>query len=112
MVAILSFFLAHWWLSVFFQSFFLHRYGAHRMFTMSKGWERFFHFCTFLCQGASFLMPRSYMILHRAHHASSDTPPDAHWPHAVKNFCTLMDHTKNRYRGIKAPTVAPETRFA
>ena len=55
LVAIILFFLAHWWLSVFFQSFFLHRYCAHRMFTMSKGWERFFYLCTVLFQGSSFL---------------------------------------------------------
>ena len=34
---ILAFFVAHWVLCVFCQTFFLHRYGAHRMFTMSKG---------------------------------------------------------------------------
>ncbi len=111
MVAILSFFLAHWWLSVFFQSFFLHRYGAHRMFTMSKGWERVFHFCTFVCQGSSFLMPRGYMILHREHHAFSDTERDPHSPHVFKNFWSMMNHTKERYRGINAGTIAPEPRF-
>jgi stearoyl-CoA desaturase (delta-9 desaturase) len=41
---IVLFFVLHWQLSVFFQSFFLHRYGAHRQFTMSKRWERVFHF--------------------------------------------------------------------
>src|SRR5215475_11655292 len=60
MAIIISFFVAHWVLSVFFQTFYLHRYGAHRMFTMSKGWERFFHLCTFVFQGPSFLNPRAY----------------------------------------------------
>ena len=50
-MAIAIFFIAHWQLSVFFQTFFLHRYGAHRMFTMSKGWERFFYLCTYVTQG-------------------------------------------------------------
>ena len=30
----------HWWSSVFFQSFFLHRYAAHRMFELSPFWQR------------------------------------------------------------------------
>ena len=34
MTAILTLFVAHWTFSVFAQTFFLHRYGAHRMFTM------------------------------------------------------------------------------
>ena len=29
MIPILAFFVLHWQLSVFFQTFFLHRYGAH-----------------------------------------------------------------------------------
>ena len=36
-------FVVHWQLSVFCQTFFLHRYGAHTQFTMSKGWEQFFY---------------------------------------------------------------------
>ena len=34
------FFIAHWLISVFFQTFFLHRYGAHKQFGMSREWER------------------------------------------------------------------------
>jgi stearoyl-CoA desaturase (delta-9 desaturase) len=33
---ILVFFLAHWYVSLFFQSFFHHRYAAHAMFVMKK----------------------------------------------------------------------------
>ena len=50
-MTIAIFFVLHWQLSVFFQSFFLHRYGAHKQFTMSHGWERFFHLLTYVCQG-------------------------------------------------------------
>ena len=111
MLAIAVFFLAHWWVSVFFQSFYLHRYCAHGMLTMSKGWERFFHFCTFVAQGSSFLMPRGYMILHREHHASRDTEKDPHSPHVFRNLWTMMAHTKDRYRGIVVGTIEPESRF-
>ncbi len=82
---ILVFFVLHWQISVFFQTFFLHRYGAHRQFTMSKGWERTFHFLTWLTQGPSYLTPRAYAILHRMHHAYSDTEKDPHSPIVIPN---------------------------
>lgn len=111
MATILTFFVAHWVLSVFFQTFFLHRYGAHRMFTMSKGWERFFYLCTFFFQGSSFLLPRAYAILHREHHAYSDTEKDPHSPHVYPNFWKMMWQTKLRYEGIANRTITPEARF-
>jgi stearoyl-CoA desaturase (delta-9 desaturase) len=110
-VAIAIFFLAHWQLSVFFQTFFLHRYGAHRMYTMSKGWERFFYLCTYLAQGSSFLSPRGYAILHRMHHAFSDTPKDPHSPANFKNVFTMMLATKKRYDDYAHDRIQPEPRF-
>ena len=108
---ILAFFVGHWVLSVFFQTFFLHRYGAHRMFTMSKGWERFFYLCTVFFQGSSFLNPRAYAILHREHHAYSDTPGDPHSPHVYPSLVQMMSKTKDRYTGISHRTITPEARF-
>jgi stearoyl-CoA desaturase (delta-9 desaturase) len=110
-MAILVFFVAHWQISVFFQSFFLHRYGAHRQFTMSKPVERFFHFLTFLAQGSSYLSPRGYAILHRMHHAYSDTPKDPHSPHQNKGIFSMMLATKERYDDYTYNRVAPEPRF-
>ena len=72
-MAILIFFLAHWYLSLFSQTFFLHRYAAHQMFTMSKGWEKCFYVFTYITQGSSFLSPKAYGIMHRLHHAYADT---------------------------------------
>jgi stearoyl-CoA desaturase (delta-9 desaturase) len=111
MVTILVFFVSHWCLSIFCQTFFLHRYGAHRMFTMSKGWERFFHLLTALSQGSSFLQPRGYAILHREHHAYSDTPRDPHSPHVYKGLGTMMWQTKLRYDGLNTGTIKAEPRF-
>ena len=108
---ILIFFVAHWQLSVFLQSFFHHRYGAHKQFTMSKGWERFFHLLTWIVQGSSYLSPRAYAILHRMHHAYSDTPKDPHSPISYPNFFTMMLRTKRIYQDIKTGKVAPEPRF-
>src|SRR3954453_22285490 len=82
-VIIIAFFILHWTLSVFTQTFFLHRYGAHRMFTMSKGWERFFYLFTYLAQGSSFLVPKGSAGLHRTPHAFSDPPKD---PHSPRNY--------------------------
>ena len=110
-VPILVFFLLHWQLSVFLQSFFQHRYGAHRQFTMSKGWERTFHFLTWFVQGSSYLNPRAYAILHRNHHAYSDTPKDPHSPIHQPNFLAMMWRTKKIYEGIKERRTPVEPRF-
>ena len=110
-MAIAIFFVLHWQVSVFCQSFYLHRYGAHRMFTMSKGWERFFHLLTFVSQGASYLSPRGYAILHRMHHAFSDTPKDPHSPLNYANVFKMMWATKHTYDDYAYNRVLPEPRF-
>ncbi len=108
---IVLFFVAHWQLSVFFQTFFLHRYGAHRQITMSKGWERFFYLCTYVAQGSSFLTPRAYAILHRMHHAFSDTPRDPHSPTNHTGLMAMMLATKKSYDDFAYRRVEPEARF-
>ena len=90
-------FFGHWYLSLFTQTFFLHRYAAHRMFTMNKFWERFFYGLTFVAQGTSFLNPRAYAYLHRMHHAWSDTEKDPHSPRNSKNVMDMMMKTYRRY---------------
>jgi stearoyl-CoA desaturase (delta-9 desaturase) len=110
-VIILIFFVVHWQASVFFQTFFLHRYGAHRMYSMSKGWERFFHLVTYLAQGPSFLSARAYGILHRMHHAFSDTPKDPHSPRNYRDVVTMMLATKKTYDDYAYHRVEPEARF-
>lgn len=110
-MVIVAFFIVHWQLSVFFQTFFLHRYGAHRLFTMSKGWERFFYLCTYIFQGSSFLSPRGYAILHRMHHAYSDTPKDPHSPANYRGIGAMMLDTKRRYDALAYRRQEPEPRF-
>lgn len=107
-----AFFALHWFSCVFFQTFYLHRYGAHKMFTMNRFWERFFHLGTFISQGSSYLVPRAYAILHREHHAYSDTEKDPHSPHHAKGFADMMLKTKARYAGFVRRQVEPEERFA
>jgi stearoyl-CoA desaturase (Delta-9 desaturase) len=110
-LVILTFFVLHWQLSVFSQSFFLHRFGAHRQFAMSKGWERFFHLFTFLTQGSSYLNPRGYAILHRMHHAYSDTAKDPHSPENHSNVFSMMWTTALIYAGFVKNKTKPEPRF-
>jgi stearoyl-CoA desaturase (delta-9 desaturase) len=110
-VAILIFFVAHWQASVFLQTFFLHRYGAHRQFTMSKGWERTFHFLTWAVQGSSYLNPRAYAIMHRMHHAFSDTERDPHSPVHQPNVFKMMLRTLHQYNAIRTRRAEVEPRF-
>jgi stearoyl-CoA desaturase (Delta-9 desaturase) len=110
-MVILVFFVLHWQLSVFCQTFFLHRYAAHKMFSMSHGWERFFHLLTYLSQGVSYLNPRGYAILHRMHHAYSDTPKDPHSPLFSPDVFTMMLKTKKEYDDYAYDRRKPEARF-
>jgi stearoyl-CoA desaturase (Delta-9 desaturase) len=110
-MVIVVLFLVHWQLSVFCQSFFLHRYGAHKQFTMSRGWERFFHLLTYVSQGSSFLSPRGYAILHRMHHAYSDTAKDPHSPYFSPDVVTMMLKTKYEYDDFAYDRRPPEPRF-
>jgi stearoyl-CoA desaturase (Delta-9 desaturase) len=105
------FFVAHWVLCVFFQSFFQHRYAAHRMYTMGPKTERALHLLTYLVQGASYLSPRGYAILHREHHAFSDTERDPHSPHNFKDAMRMMLSTKHRYDDYAYGRKEPEARF-
>ena len=94
------FFTSHWFLSLFSQTFFLHRYSAHQMFTMNKFWERFFHIFTFISQGSSYLNARGYAILHRLHHEHSDTQEDPHSPKYFKTVFGMMWKTKRIYSDL------------
>lgn len=81
------------------------------MFTMSKGWERFFHLLTYVSQGPSYLNPRGYAILHRMHHAFSDTPQDPHSPRNHRGVMAMMWATKEKYDDYAYDRVQPEPRF-
>lgn len=81
------------------------------MFTMSKGWERFFHLVTYLCQGSSYLHPRGYAILHRQHHAYSDTDRDPHSPRNHTNPFSMMLATRHRYDAYAYHLEDPDPRF-
>jgi stearoyl-CoA desaturase (Delta-9 desaturase) len=99
-MAIFIFFVAHWYLSLFAQTFFLHRYSAHKMFTMGPITEKVFYWLTYIFQGSSFLSPYAYGVMHRLHHAHADTAEDPHSPSFSKNLFDMMWKTKNYYQEI------------
>jgi stearoyl-CoA desaturase (delta-9 desaturase) len=106
-MAIAAFFIAHWFLSLFGQTFFLHRYASHKMFGMSPFWERFFLVFTFIVQGSSYLQPRAYAIMHRLHHAYSDTAQDPHSPHRFSGIFQMMWSTFLTYRSLVTGAYQP-----
>ncbi len=108
---IIIFFLAHWYLSLFSQTFFLHRYAAHKMFTMSKNWEKFFYFFTYITQGSSFLSPKAYGIMHRMHQAFADTENDPHSPSYSHNLFDMMWKTKKNYNDLLYDRADIEAKF-
>ena len=108
---ILIFFLAHWYLSLFCQTFFLHRYAAHRMFSMSPFWEKFFFVLTSITQGSSYLSPYAYGILHRMHHAYADEEGDPHSPKHSKTILGMFIKTWKIFDAIKSGKMEVEPRF-
>ncbi|MDD5360739.1 MAG: acyl-CoA desaturase [Ignavibacteria bacterium] len=108
---ILIFFVSHWYLSLFSQSFLQHRYASHRAFTMNKFWERFFYIFAYITQGSSYLSAHAYGILHRMHHAYADTDKDPHSPKYFSNLFAMMWHTKKVYADIMDKRFIAEDRF-
>ena len=110
-MTILLFFLLHWYLSLFAQTFFLHRYAAHQMFTMNRFWEKIFYVLTWLFQGSSFLSPKAYGVMHRLHHAYADTDLDPHSPKYSKNLFDMMWKTLKVYTTILDGTATISGKF-
>ena len=111
MIFIITFFLIHWFSSLFFHTFFLHRYASHQMYITNKYWEKIFYFLTWFFQGSSFLVPRAYAVMHRMHHAFSDTEKDPHSPHFFKDVWQMMMHTRNIYNAFVTRINIPAKEF-
>ncbi len=110
-MAILLFIIAHWYLSLFTQTFFHHRYAAHAMFSMSRAWEKTFFVLSYIFQGSSYLSPYAYGVLHRLHHAYADTEKDPHSPKFDDNLFAMMWRTKVIYTDIYDGEYEVEDRF-
>ena len=90
----------HWYVSLFLQTFFLHRYASHNLYQMSSIWEKTFFLLTFIFQGSSFLHPGAYAVMHRKHHAFADTIKDPHSPKSVQGIFEFNRKTFIEYRKI------------
>lgn len=110
-MAILLVFIAVWYLSLFSQTFFHHRYASHGAFEMNKFWERFFFIFTYITQGAHYMSPRAYAIMHRLHHAHTDTELDPHSPNFSNNIFSMMWRTRTIYTGIYKGKIAVDEKF-
>jgi stearoyl-CoA desaturase (Delta-9 desaturase) len=99
-MAIFFLLVMHWYSSLFFQSIFHHRYAAHGIFTMSRGWEKAFYIGCYLAQGSSYISAYAYGILHRLHHVHTDTEKDPHSPQNSANLLMMMWQTRNNYYDI------------
>ena len=108
---IIIFFISLWYLSLFTQTFFQHRYASHGAFKMSKGWERFFFIFTYIMQGSHYMSPKAYGIMHRMHHAFTDTEKDPHSPNFSSNIFTMMWRTSRIYRGIFKGKIPVDKKF-
>ncbi|MFD2550889.1 acyl-CoA desaturase [Bizionia sediminis] len=110
-MTVIIFVLTLWYGGLFFQSFFLHRYAAHQVFTMSKTAERITFILTWIFQGSSYLSAYGYGIMHRMHHAYTDTEKDPHSPLYDANLFAMMWKTKNIYQAINQQQIPVEDRF-
>lgn len=108
---ILIFFAIHWYSSLFFQSVFLHRYAAHGVFTMSRRMEKLFFIGCAITQGSSYISPKAYGIMHRLHHAHTDTKDDPHSPDNSVNMLGLMWDTRNSYFEIYSGKTIVNTKY-
>ncbi len=108
---ILIFFVLFWYTSLFAQTFFQHRYAAHGAFRMSRFWEKFFFLFAYFAQGSSYMSPHAYAIMHRMHHAYTDTEKDPHSPNFSANIFSFMWCTRNIYAGIVKGRLEVEERF-
>lgn len=110
-MVIIIFVIVLWYGGLFFQSFFLHRYAAHQVFRMSKTTERLTFVLTWVFQGSSYLSAYGYGIMHRMHHAYTDTEKDPHSPSYDPNLFAMMWKTKNIYQDINKQRVVIDARF-
>lgn len=111
MLFILLFFVLHWYSSLFMQTFLHHRYASHRAFSMSRFWERFFYLAAYFTQGSSYLSPRVYAIMHRMHHAYTDTDRDPHSPQNDRNILIMMRSARRVTQDIFNQNDTIEPRF-
>src|ERR1700754_3088422 len=79
---------------------------------MSREWERVFFVFSYITQGSSYMSPRVYGIMHRMHHAYTDTAEDPHSPSFDDNIFSMMWRTRSVYSAILNGKMVVDERFA
>lgn len=110
-MSLLILFVVHWYAVMFFDTFWLHRYCAHKHWSMSPRVERAFQVANFVVNGSSYLSSYGYGIMHRMHHAYTDTPRDPHSPSVDGNPIRMMWRTRQTYFGIYKGWTPVEEKF-
>ncbi len=78
---------------------------------MSRFWERFFYLTAYITQGSSYISPRVYAIMHRMHHAYTDTDKDPHSPVNDSNIFVMMWNARQVTNNIYKKKMIVEERF-
>jgi stearoyl-CoA desaturase (delta-9 desaturase) len=78
---------------------------------MSKPMERLTYVLTWIFQGPSYLSAYGYGIMHRIHHAYTDTEKDPHSPSHDPNLFAMMWKTKKIYHQINSQETKVDERF-
>jgi stearoyl-CoA desaturase (delta-9 desaturase) len=81
------------------------------MFEMSPVIEKLFYILTFISQGSSYLSPYAYGVMHRLHHAHTDTEHDPHSPEHDENIIKMMWRTYQIYSGIFSGKIEVEEKY-
>ena len=111
---ILVLLVCHWYLSLGIQSIFMHRYSAHGQIQMSSRVEKAFWILAFILLGPSYLSAYISGLLHRLHHAYSDSPADPHPAdmfHGPWGLFQLMWRTKVYYSDIGSGKYKVDEKF-
>lgn len=66
---------------------------------------------SYTMRGSSYMSPRAYAIMHRMHHAFTDTEKDPHSPRYSGNVFTMMMRTNKIYMGIYKGTLQVDDKF-
>jgi stearoyl-CoA desaturase (delta-9 desaturase) len=78
---------------------------------MSRAWEKFFYICCFITQGSSYISATTYGLMHRLHHAHTDTEKDPHSPSYTDNMFALLWQTRNNYNSIFLGRTAVDDKY-
>lgn len=97
---VVAFIIVHWYVGIFIQSFFLHRYVAHQNFEMSSFWERFFFILNFIIFGSSYMSPAAFARMHELHHHHADRNEDPHAPSNSLGILGTIIIARNNYQEV------------